>query len=349
MSAFVRGLDLAGAFYAEAVAPLLGDVPHSASLLGWGSDILGFDTIRSTDHGWGPRLQVFVPAAHVPEVQSLIQAELPPEFHGWPTQFGWDAHPVKHHVEVASFDEWLRNRLGFNPADGVAVSDWLTTPQQVLLELTAGAVFRDEAGELGRMRKRLAWYPDEVWLWLLACQWRRIAQYEHFVGRTAEVGDELGSRVIAARLVRDIMRLSFLMERRYAPYSKWLGSAFAQLDIHSEIGGALLEATEATRYKSREAALVAAVEALARRHNQLGVAAPIDATVRPFKSRPFLVLDSGRCVDACLARVTDPWLKSLPLVGGIDQFIDSTDVLSSSYTERFREVGRLYAGWAAGN
>jgi hypothetical protein len=348
MSTFVRGLDLAGAFYREAVAPLLGDVPHSASLLGWGSDILNFDTIRSTDHGWGPRLQVFVPAEHVAGVRARIDGELPPEFHGWPTYFGWDAHAVEHHVEVASLDEWLRSRLGFNPADGVTTSDWLTTPQQVLLELTAGAIFHDEARELASMRRRLAWYPHDVWLWLLACQWRRMAQEEHFVGRTAEVGDDLGSRVIAARLVRDIMRLSFLMERRYAPYSKWLGSAFAQLDIHSEIGGVLLEAMGATRYEPRERALVAAVEALARRHNQLGVAAPIDATVRPFKGRPFLVLDSGRYVDACLAQVTDAWLKSLPLVGGIDQFTDSTDVLSSSYAERFREVGPLYASWAAG-
>src|SRR5690348_929101 len=107
MSTFVRGLDLARAFYAEAVAPLLGDLPHSASLLGWGSDVLGLDTIRSTDHGWGPRLQVFVAVDEVSAVQELIDLELPAEFHGWPTHFGWDEHPVKHHVEVASLDTWL--------------------------------------------------------------------------------------------------------------------------------------------------------------------------------------------------------------------------------------------------
>jgi uncharacterized protein DUF4037 len=347
MSTFVRGLDLARAFYAEAVAPLLGDLPHSASLLGWGSDVLGLDTIRSTDHGWGPRLQVFVAVDEVSAVQELIDLELPAEFHGWPTHFGWDEHPVKHHVEVASLDTWLRSLLGFNPAGGVAMSDWLATPQQLLLELTAGAIFRDETGELGSMRQRLAWYPDDVWLWLLACQWRRLAQEEHFVGRTAEVGDDLGSRVVAARLVRDIMRLGFLIERRYAPYSKWLGSAFARLDIHSEIGGALADVLEATRYAARERALAAAVEALARHFDRLRVAAPIDWTVRPFKSRPFLVLDAGRYVDACLAEVSDPWLKSLPLVGGIDQFVDSADISSSSYAERFRAVGRLYAAWAA--
>jgi hypothetical protein len=89
----------------------------------------------------------------------------------------------------------------------------------------------------------------------------RIDQEEPFVGRTAEVGDDLGSRVIAARLVRDLMRLSFLLERRHAPYSKWLGSAFAQLDIDRDIGAALVDVLAAESYESREAPLVTAVEA----------------------------------------------------------------------------------------
>ena len=57
---FIPGVELARHFYDEAIAPLLGDVKHSAALLGWGSDVLGFDTERSTDHGWGPRLQILV-------------------------------------------------------------------------------------------------------------------------------------------------------------------------------------------------------------------------------------------------------------------------------------------------
>jgi hypothetical protein len=47
--------------------------------------------------------------------------------------------------------------------------------------------------------ERLGWYPDQVWRWLLACQWHRLAQEEAFVARTAEVGDDLGSVVTAGR------------------------------------------------------------------------------------------------------------------------------------------------------
>jgi hypothetical protein len=341
MPSFVSGLELSKRFYTEAVAPLVGDLPHAAALLGWGSDVLGFDTSRSTDHGWGPRLQVFVAPGEITQLRNAIEAGLPDEFGGLPTRFGWDEIPVSHHVEIGTLGDWLRERLGFDASAGVSLRDWLITPQQILLELTAGAVFHDDPGELTAVRDTLAWYPDQVWLWLLACQWRRIDQEEPFVGRTAEVGDELGSRVVATRLVRDLMRLSFLLERRYAPYSKWLGSAFAKLESHAETGSTLHKVVGAENYEQREGALVAAVETLAARHNTLGITSPVDAKVRLFHGRPFRVLGSGRFVDACLERVTDPWLKSLPLVGAIDQFVDSVDVLS--HPERFRALGEIYA------
>jgi hypothetical protein len=59
---FIPGLELAHAFYREVLAGILGNVPHSAAVLGEGSDILGFDSERSTDHSWGPRAQIFVEA-----------------------------------------------------------------------------------------------------------------------------------------------------------------------------------------------------------------------------------------------------------------------------------------------
>ena len=37
-------------------------------------------------------------------------------------------------------------------------------------------------------------------------------------------------RLTAALLVRDVMRLAFLIERQYAPYAKWFGTGFARLD-----------------------------------------------------------------------------------------------------------------------
>jgi hypothetical protein len=140
--------------------------------------------------------------------------------------------------------------------------------------------------------------------------------------------------VLAARLVRDVMRLCFLLERRYAPYGKWLGSAFRQLHAYEEVGPALAAALAANDFAAREEAFVAGIEAVARRHNALRVTRSVEPAARHFHSRPFRVLGSARFVEACLERVEDDWLRSLPLVGGVDQFVDSTDVLSSPDTAR---------------
>lgn len=333
-SEFVPGLELARSFYEEEVGPLLGDVPHSAGLLGWGSDVLGFDTERSTDHGWGPRLQVFLETDVPEELAAAVEEGLPARFRGWPTRFGWDDVPVSHHVELIRLEDWLEARLGFDPRTGMTTRDWLAVPQQLLLEVTAGAVFHDGLGQVEPLRRTLAWYPHDVWLWLLACQWRRIDQEEPFPGRAAEVADELGSRVLAARLVRDVMRLCFLLERRYAPYGKWLGSAFRRLDAHAEVGPALIATLAAPEHAAREEAFLDAVRAAATRQNALGLTRPVEPRVGLFHSRPFRVIGSGRFVEACLEAVQDEWLRSLPLLGGIDQFVDSTDALSSPAVAR---------------
>lgn len=102
---------------------------------------------------------------------------------------------MQHHVEVSALGPWLEAQLGFDASCGIETRDWLTVSQQRLLEVTTGAVFHDGLGELDAVRRSLAWYPRDVWLWLLACGWRRIAQEEAFVGRTREADDELGSRI----------------------------------------------------------------------------------------------------------------------------------------------------------
>jgi Domain of unknown function (DUF4037) len=341
---FVPGIELSRSFYADVVAPIVGDRAHAAVLLGYGSDVLGYDTERSTDHGWGPRLQVLVADDHdVGDVKVLRRAlddRLPDAHLGWPVKFGWDDTAVQHHVVVvplgAFFDHWL----GFDPRAGLDVLDWISTPSELLLEMTRGGVFHDDLGDIARVRADLAQYPTDVWLWMLACQWRRLDQEEPFIGRTAEVGDEIGSRVLAARLVHDVMALCFLQERIYAPYPKWFGTAFARLDAASEVGPALARTLAADDITEREAAFIDAMEAVARRHNALGITESVDPVAGFFYGRPFRVLGSERFVDACLARVSDEQLRSLPLIGGVDQWSDSTDVRAKPAV--FRRARALY-------
>jgi hypothetical protein len=339
VTAFRQAADVAGGFHAEVIAPLVGEVGYAAGLLGWGSDVLGYDTERSMDHGWGPRLVVLVDADEVERVRKAVDDGLPDEYAGYPVRFGWDGYEPRHHVTVATLGDWLRRGLGFDASQGIGVDDWLVTPQQLILGVVAGRVYADD-GRLAPVRDALAWYPDQIWRWMLACQWSRIAQEEPFVQRTHEVGDELGSRVLAARLVRDLMRLALLQARTYAPYSKWLGTAFTRLGHPDGLDVALAAALAAESYADREQALVTAYELVARRHNALGITDELDPAPRPFHDRPALVLDAGRFAEACLATVSDPQLKSYGLIGSIDQFADNTDVLSNPIA--FRKLISVY-------
>ncbi|MFD2765093.1 DUF4037 domain-containing protein [Micromonospora eburnea] len=348
---FVPGLTLCRRFHDEVLAPLLArrlpGLRYAAGLLDGGSELLGLDTPRSTDHDWGPRTQLFVAdAADVARVRATLDAALPARFLGWPTRFagGPDVrlgvvHPDgdRHGVGVDELGGWLRERLGCDPRAGMAVADWLCVPTQRLAELTGGAVFHDGLdGELTAARARLAWYPDDVWRYVLAAGWQRIGQAEHLVGRCAEVGDELGSRVVAAGLARDLMRLGLLLHRRWPPYAKWLGTVFAALPAADPVLDALAAALGPGDWPARQAGLVRALETVAAWTNDSGLAAAVDPTVRPFHDRPFLVLDANRFVAALRAAVEDPALRARPPVGAVDQYLDNVDVLT--HAERVRRV-----------
>ncbi|MFY1693362.1 DUF4037 domain-containing protein [Plantactinospora sp. WMMB782] len=363
---FVPGLRLCRLFYTEAVRPLLAEaypaLPHAAARLGSGSEVLGFDTERSVDHDWGPRLTLFLSpddlARYGEGIRTLLAERLPKQVGGWPTHFVAAAGrsrvpaltdgPVAHLVQVTEVGAWCAAQLGFDPRSGVDTVDWLATPAQLLAETTGGAVFADDLGELTLLRERLHWYPDDVWRYQLACQWGRIGQEEPFVGRAAEAGSELGSRVLAARLVRDVMRLCLLLGRRYAPYGKWLGSAFDALSEPAAVvvAGALDEALTTGDAGARQAALCTAYEAAGEWQNRLGLAEPVDATRRWFHDRPYPIIDAERFAAALLARVTEPGIAALPPVGAIDQYVDSTPALTgAAWGHQFRRtITRTWAG-----
>ena len=218
--------------------------------------------------------------------------------------------PVRHRVEVTSVSAWSVDGLGFDALGGVTVFDWLATPGQRLAEAVGGAVFHDGLRELTALRQRLQWYPDDVWRFVLAGQWLRVAQEEAFPGRCAEVGDDVGARVVTARIVRDLMRLCLLTGRRYVPYSKWLGSAFDALPVAGDLRPVLHRALTASTWRECERHLAFAYEMVGEQHNRLALTPPLDVATRNYYERPYRVIDGGRfsdrpaaghhrCPDAC--------------------------------------------------
>jgi hypothetical protein len=154
------------------------------------------------------------------------------------------------------------------------------------------------------------------------------------------VGDELGSRLVAGRVARDMMRLAFSMERRYAPYSKWLGTAFARLDCAPRLMPPLERAVAAGELAPREAALCEAGTVLAEMHNALGITEPLDPRVRPFFGRPYRVIFAARFDAAIREKIEDERIRALPSrLPAVDQLADLAGATRSPIlTGRLRRI-----------
>ncbi len=350
MPDFIPGLELSRLFYAEAVKPVLDaefpDLRYDAALVGYGSEVLGFDTEMSRDHSWGPRLRLFLAAEDMPfygdAVDLALRRGLPHRFRGYPTSFVGipgetsrrldprESGAVDHFVWIATTADLLRSEFAYEWGGGeIAPADWLTFPQHKLRTLTGGAVYHSGLGELDALRERLRYYPRDVWLYLLAAGWMRISQEEPFVGRTGDVGDELGSRVIAARLIRDVMMLCFLMERVYAPYQKWFGTGFSRLACAPALTPLFQRALSAATWREREIPLSDAYSFIAGMHNALGITEPLPTEVSPFHDRPYQVIHGERFSEALRERIEDAEIRRIAnrtWIGSIDQFSDSTDL-----------------------
>jgi hypothetical protein len=305
-SDFVSGQELSRQFYAEAVRPLLDGVPHSAALLGRGSEVLGYDDPMSADHNWEPRVVVFL-REDDPSVTEVLREKVPSHFAGRPTDFA-----------VHTLRGYFLAQLNFDLDREITARDWLTFSEQNLCMVTAGAVFHDEVG-LGAVRERFAYYPRDVWFYLLSAGWWRIHPEVNLVGRTGFVGDDLGSAVIGARLVQDLMRLCFLMERQYAPYAKWFGTAFSRLSCGPSLSPILRTVLRAESWQEREEALMAAYTEVA--HIALKITPDVEVGVEQLWGRPFKVV-WGDFIGALAAKIQDPAVKDIAArwpAGGVDQ------------------------------
>lgn len=363
MAKFIPGLKLSKLYYKKEVKPILDkEFPrliYSAGLFGWGSEVFGYDTEISRDHHWGPRVLLFLHQADYQRLKDKISKKLsenlPYTFMGYSTNFSdpdkdkvrhfidIDSGSVNHMIQIFTIKSFWESRLGFNPSQNITTVDWLTSPQQRLLEIVSGEVFFDGLKKLEKMRKKFTYYPKDVWLYILASQWTKISQEEAFVGRTGHVGDELGSQVIACRIVREIMKLCFLMEKKYYPYSKWFGTAFNKLKIAKRVSPMLRKVLLSKSWKEREKELSKAYKIIVTAHNSLRITKPLSTKTVKYHSRPYLVIGADNFASAIKKAIKDPKIKKIKTnIGSIDQFTDSTDVTENR--KICQQLGLLHRG-----
>ncbi len=369
MPTFIPGLELCRHFYHEALRPILDEhfpnLPHSAGLLGGGSEILGYDTEMSTDHHWGPRAMLFLTEAdftqHNEAIRHIMSQHLPPTFMGYSTHYGEPlvgdgdhgtqllkeakvGQLINHRVEIFTIADFVWRVARINLDESMTPSDWLSLDEQVLLELSKGAVYHDDLG-LQAIRERFAYFPHDIWLYLLIGGWSRLSQDDHLASRAGYVGDELGSAVIAGRIVRSIIHLWFLLHKQYAPYPKWFGTAFAELPQADELTPILRRMQTGETWQDRESAYREAYAILIHQHNALQLTDSIEPRLSQFHDRPFMVSHAHRLAEQLQAQITDPAVQSIAQrrhIGSLRQFSDNTDLREAVHLRHI--IKDLYDG-----
>ena len=348
MPEFIHGITLSESFYNEAAKPILETrfprVPHSAGILGWSSEVLGYDDPTSTDHNWGPRFQLFLGkqdcASYADLISDALSQQLPLEFRGYPTNFGISVQgdqramertvtgPVSHKIDINTVEDYFERYLGLKTEGELSAANWLSFSEHKLLAVTSGKVFHDGLGSLERVRQRFNYYPQDIWLYILAAQWTKIGEEETFVGRCGEVGDELGSMLIAVRQVRNLMHLCFMLEKKYAPYSKWFGKAFSELRCGAPMGPILKGVVLSSSWRERERHLSKAYEEVARMHNELGITRPV-AEKTELHGRPYYVIRAARFAAEILTVIASEEIKQIrSTLGSVNQLVDSNEKIS---------------------
>lgn len=327
---FIPGLQLNELFYHEVVAPLLEhrypSLSYSAGLIGYGSDVLGFDTPVSMDHNWGPRLQIFLSASDARALATAIgdylKEALPFEFRGFPTNFSpprydgtqsmerTDSHPVNHLIEVTTVEAYVGRHLGLKSIDDVSSKDWIALDDEKLLEITAGKIFHDGPGTLTATRQKFRFYPPDVLLFRLAQQWRSIEEDEPLIGRTIDLQTYDGTKILAGRLVEACLKICMYLDDRYPPYRKWLYRSFQSSSFYPEVHPLMMEVLFEDDPRRIEDRLCALDEGIVQIHNRRPNLPHLDNRTRNFFNRPYKVIFAETIVEALKQAISDPQIRN---------------------------------------
>lgn len=345
MQEFIKGLELCESFFNEYGLPIIRkNYPYlkfSAGLLGFGSDVLDYDDFVSTDHMWGPRFYVFLNESDIHIKDNLIkqfEANLPYTYKGFSVNFSvpdeYD-NGVRHAefitngfvsslIEIHTIDEYIKGYLGTMPSNDI---EWLTMSEHRLLGFTSGKLFIDMLG-ISEIRNKLSFYPQDVKLYLIASQWAVIAEEQAFVKRCSDCCDEVGSRIICSRIAERLMRLCFLYKNKYAPYSKWFGTAFKQLSVNSQIYDEIEAAISAKTIQEREKHIVNAQVLVAQLHNESNITEPCEIRVQKYFDREIKVIFADTFAEKTREKIGSAELKNIPLIGSLSQiggFVELSD------------------------
>lgn len=226
----MKGLELARGYWEAFGRDMLDrDFPAlrdriAVGLCGSGSEVLGFDDEISRDHDFEPGFCLFLPGEDAVDRREAFRlerayAKLPKEFEGFRrapvSPVGGSRHGV---LRLADF---LTEKTGA-PDGRLSTWDWLTVPEQNLLEVTRGEIWQDPSGLMTEVRARLARLPEDIRLRKLSGELLLMNQSGQYNYRRCLDHGETGAALLAVgEFVQAALHVFHLLAGAYLPYYKW--------------------------------------------------------------------------------------------------------------------------------
>ena len=232
-----NGLEVSTDFINEVVLPLLReglseDIEKVAvAIIGTGSDVLGLDDEISRDHHWGPRANVMFLKKDAADLRPRIVSILnrcPAKFREFNVAVDIENMTGLCSSEVESY---FATTLGDHQFPPQADVDWLQLCEVDLFSVTKGRVVFDGPGVLTRLRRELSYYPESVWKKRIAdwCMYLSGRDSPYNFHRVSRRGDDLTGRIYMAMFTKRAMEFCFILNKQYAPYTKWLSKLMRNL------------------------------------------------------------------------------------------------------------------------
>ena len=89
---------------------------------------------------------------------------------------------VNHLIRIHTIEDLFQELLGLDINKNISLQDWLLFPQQRLAILKKGRLFHDGL-KIQKLKNKFQRYPQDIWLYMMACEWEKIASEEAFIGR----------------------------------------------------------------------------------------------------------------------------------------------------------------------
>lgn len=243
----MKGLETAKQYYETYGRQMIrGQFPEcadqaAAGLVGYGSECLGFDDEISADHDYGPSFCIWLPRALYQQCGKQMQAAydaLPKEFMGCSARV--EEEQGKGRVGVLCLEDFYLEILGMDRVPETE-TEWFSLSEAALSTATNGAVFEDPCGKFTRIREGLlSYFPRDVWLKKLAESLARAAQAGQYnYARAMKRGERIAAEIALTEFVKETMQIVYLLNKKYAPFYKWMHRGMKELAVCSEIGDML--------------------------------------------------------------------------------------------------------------